>query len=104
MEGEKEADDGGDDNGGANQVEVLHPFPEGETLGVVLAGNLEDEDYDYHCDGSDGQVDQEAEFPGYLIGKHTTEKGTGDGGDAEHATEEAKGYGSFAERYCGCSC
>ena len=53
LEGEQEADDGGDEDGGSEGVEVLEGDPEGLLLALRLLLELEEEEEADGCDGAD---------------------------------------------------
>lgn len=98
LQSQEEADDGRDEDGAADEVELQNALKDGEALrefGVAL-----DVDHPHdngHGEAADGEINVEAPAPGDIVGKRAAEQRTGDGGDAPHAADETKGERAFRE-------
>ena len=98
LQRQEQADDGGDEEGGADGVELPQLLLQRQVAAARDAGRLEEEEDAGDGDGADGQVDVEAPTPADVIGEGSTEQRAGDGGDAVHGAYEAGVDGSLAQR------
>lgn len=88
LQGEQEADDAGDQQQGADGVELGELLAEGQ-LGGLAVGQVEQKGNDHQGHAAEGQVDVEAPAPGDVGGEGAADEGPDDGGEAKDGAEQA---------------
>ena len=102
LQSEEEADDGGDEDGRAIEIELTDSLNKSLVDRICrVTVDLDEEEDDNHGKTTDGQVDVEAPAPSDVLGEDTTQKRAGDGCDTPHTTDEAKSHRSSLQRHCG---
>lgn len=100
LEGEQEADNGGDEDGGTVEVKLTKTGGEGHILGFGrVAVDVDKEEDDDHGETTDGQIDVKAPAPGGMLGEGTAEERTSNTGNTPHATNEAESKRSLLKRH-----
>lgn len=91
MQSEKETDDGGNEDGGADDIELHKALDERLSVRVVVAVEMKQEEDEDHGDATDGQVDVETPPPGCLLSEGASQERSSDGRDSPHAADQAEG-------------
>lgn len=102
LQRQEKADDGRDEDGGADDVELENALDDGEAFGMLgVAIDVNGPHDNGHGDATNGEVNVEAPAPGDMVGKSAAEQRTGDGGDAPHAADDAESNRTLRERNWG---
>ncbi|GJC89739.1 hypothetical protein ColLi_12577 [Colletotrichum liriopes] len=97
LQSEDQADDGGEEDGGADEVELQDALDESLAQGVVLFADGQEEEDEDHGNAADGQVDVEAPSPGRLLREDAAEQRPCHGGDAPHAADKPESQRPLVE-------
>jgi hypothetical protein len=79
LQSEQQTNDGGNEDGGAEQIELQNALHPRLAVGIVTGLDVEEEEDDGHGNAAEGQVDVEAPSPGCVVGEGASEEGAGDG-------------------------
>lgn len=74
LQSKEQADDGGHEDKSTDRIKVPESLHKGLVLGLVDLGAGKEEEDDNHCDGTNGQVDEEAPSPGLASVSKDTNK------------------------------
>ena len=98
LEGEEEADDGGQEEERADRVQAVEFFAEGGRLELeVLFGDVQEEDVDRQRRARQGKVDVEAPAPAWAACEGSAQQRTDCACDAEYHADEAGVLRAFVE-------
>ena len=75
MEGEEEADDGGEEESGSVEIEFGDLFAPGRLLLAAFALDVEEGDDEGRRDGAEWEVDVEAPAPSQLVSEDSAKSG-----------------------------
>lgn len=101
LKSQEKTDDTGNEDCGTSEIESENTSEEGFVLGFVgVAVDVNEKEDDDHGQATDRQVDVEAPSPGSVFGEDSSEKGTCDGSNSPHTTNETECERTLLKGHC----